>query len=86
MRKRRDLAIAAVAAILFSGMTAGMPAAMADDATVDDAGVSSDAIQGSGETQAADEGGSLFEDGGADIQYIDGVPMDQLQKVMDSGN
>ncbi len=86
MRKNRDLAIAALAVSLICGAVSLRPAAMADDAIGDGPGGSSDIIQGSGETQAADDGGGLIEDGDADIQYIDGVPMDQLEKVMASGN
>ncbi len=34
----------------------------------------------------ADDGGSLFEDTGDDVQYNAGVPMDTLQDAMESGN
>ena len=34
----------------------------------------------------ADDGGSLFEDTGEDVQYNAGVPMDTLQDAMESGN
>ena len=92
MQKKKLLRIRRTAVALASVLVlaAGGAAVSADDSDITMDNDSIDSGDGdtsySGGSLELEEGGALFEDTGSDVQYNAGVPMDTLQKAMESGD